>query len=140
MMTGRAITFDDLRVGESLPPLVKTVSAEQIRQYAAASGDHNPIHLDEAFARSAGLPGVIAHGMLTMAFVNQMVTDWRGDRRRVRSLGGRFAAMVRPGDQIVCSGRVAAKDPPSRTVTLHVGAQNQRGEAVLTKGIAQVEF
>ena len=140
MMTGRAITFDDVRVGDGLPPLVKTITVEQIRRYADASGDHNPIHVDEAFARAAGLPGVIAHGMLTMAFVNQMVTDWRGDRRRVRSLSGRFAAMVRPGDEIVCSGQVAAKDASGRTVTLQVGAQNQRGEAVLTKGIAQVEF
>ena len=75
MMTGRATRFEEIRVGESLPPLHKTVSVEQIRRYAQASGDHNPIHLDQAFARSAGLPGVIAHGMLTMAFVDQMVTE-----------------------------------------------------------------
>ena len=140
MMTGRAISFDDVRVGESLPPLVRTVTVGQILRYADASGDHNPIHVDEAFARAAGLPGVIAHGMLTMAFVNQMVTDWLGDRRRLRSLRGRFAAMVLPGDAIECSGRVASRDEAGRRATVQVSAQNQRGEAVLSKGIAEVEF
>src|SRR2546423_13586700 len=99
MMTGWAPRFEEIQVGESLPPLHKTVSVEQIRRYAQASGDHNPIHLDQAFARSAGLPGVIAHGMLTMAFVNQLVTDWLGDRRTVRPLRGRLAGMGPPGDR-----------------------------------------
>src|SRR5207253_3519181 len=74
--------FENVQSGQSLPSLIKHVTVEQIRQYADASGDRNPIHLDEAFARSAGLPGAIAHGMLTMAFANQMVTDWLGDRSR----------------------------------------------------------
>jgi acyl dehydratase len=140
MMTGKAIRFEDIEVGEALQPLVKTVSVEQIRRYAEASGDHNPIHLDEAFARSAGLPGVIAHGMLTMAFVNQMVTDWLGDRRAVKSLRGRFSGMVLPGDQVTCGGSVAAKDPQTRLVRLQLAAHNQRGEAVFSKGLAEVEF
>jgi len=140
MMTGRATRFEEVQVGESLPPLHKTVSVEQIRRYAQASGDHNPIHLDQAFARSAGLPGVIAHGMLTMAFVNQLVTDWLGDRRTVRSLRGRFAGMVLPGDRVTCRGSVKAKDQSAGRLTLELSAENQRGEAVFTKGIADVEF
>jgi len=74
--TMTAQDFESINTGQALPPLTKHVTVEQIRQYAEASGDRNPIHLDETFARSAGLPGVIAHGMLTMAFANQMVTDW----------------------------------------------------------------
>jgi acyl dehydratase len=140
MMTGRAVQFDEVQVGEDLPPLSRTVTVDQIQRYAQASGDHNPIHLDQAFARSAGLPGVIAHGMLTMAFVNQMVTDWLGDRRRVRSLRGRFAGMVLPGDQVTCRGSVVAKDPRTHLVTLQLTAHNQRGEPVFTKGVAGVEF
>src|SRR5437764_14058120 len=56
-----------LSPGQALPSLSKQVTVEQIRQYAEASGDRNPIHLDETLARSAGMPGVIAHGMITMA-------------------------------------------------------------------------
>src|SRR5438132_2379580 len=125
MMTGRATRFEEVQVGESLPPLHKTVSVDQIQRYAEASGDHNPIHLDQAFARSAGLPGLIAHGMLTMAFVNQLVTDWLGDRRRVRSLRGRFAGMVLPGDQVTCRGSVVAKDQSAGRLTLELSAENQ---------------
>jgi acyl dehydratase len=140
MMTDQAITFEAVQVGDVLPPLTKRISVEQIQHYAEASGDRNPIHLDEAFARSAGLPGVIAHGMLTMAFVNQMVTDWLGHRRRVRALRGRFAGMVCPGDEVECIGAVAAKDDVTHRITLHVSARNQRGEPVFTKGIAEAEF
>ena len=100
MKTMSTLDFEQVSPGQALPPLTKHVTVEQIRQYAEASGDRNPIHLDETFARSAGLPGVIAHGMLTMAFANQMVTDWLGDRSMLKRLQGRFAGMVVPGDDV----------------------------------------
>jgi meromycolic acid (3R)-3-hydroxyacyl-[acyl-carrier protein] dehydratase HadB len=132
--------FENIQSGQSLPSLTKHVTAEQIQQYAEASGDRNPIHLDETFARSAGLPGVIAHGMLTMAFANQMVTDWLGDRSLLKRLQGRFAGMVLPGDDLTCSGTVVAKDPQTRRVVINLVAVNQRGEKVLNKGVAEAEF
>src|SRR3989442_15773704 len=88
--------FERIQVGQSLPELRKTVTVEQIRAYAEASGDRNPIHLDEVFARSVGLPGVIAHGLLTMAFGAQLVTDWLGVRRRMAVSHGRLNGLVRP--------------------------------------------
>src|ERR1700719_688782 len=135
-------TLDFARVtpGQALPPLTKHVTVEQIRQYAEASGDRNPIHLDETFARSAGLPGVIAHGMLTMAFANQMVTDWMGDRSLLKRLKGRFAGMVVPGDDVTCSGTVASKDDAPRRVVISGGVTNQGGEKVFNKGGAAAEF
>jgi acyl dehydratase len=132
--------FENIHAGQSLPPLIKHVTVEQIRQYAEASGDRNPIHLDETFARSAGLPGVIAHGMLTMAFANQMVTDWLGDRSLLKRLQGRFAGMVLPEDDVTCSGTVVSKDPPTRRVVINLVVVNQRGEKVLNKGVAEAEF
>jgi acyl dehydratase len=132
--------FENIHAGQSLPPLSKHVTVEQIRQYAEASGDRNPIHLDETFARSAGLPGVIAHGMLTMAFANQMVTDWLGDRSLLKRLQGRFAGMVLPEDEVTCSGTVASKDPQTRRVVINLVVVNQRGEKVLNKGVAEAEF
>src|SRR2546428_13343614 len=101
------------------------MAVEQIRQYAEASGDRNPIHLDETFARSAGLPGVIAHGMLTMAFANQMVTDWLGDRSLVKRLQGRFGGMVVPGDDVTWSGTGASNDHASRRLVIKLVLTNQ---------------
>ncbi len=135
-----AVDFQALQVGERLPQLRKTVSVEQIRAYAEASEDRNPIHLDEAFARSVGLPGVIAHGMMTMAFACQMLTDWLGDRSRLKGLHGRFSAMVLPGDEVRCTGTITAKDEGRRRVTIDLSVENQRGERVLTKGLAEAEF
>lgn len=138
--TGDPVRFDAVRVGEHLPELRRTVTVEQIRAYAEASGDRNPIHLDDVFARSVGLPGVIAHGMLTMAFAAQLVTDWLGDRRRLRGLRGRFGAMVLPGEELRCTGSVTAKDTERRTLTVEVRVETQKGERVFTKGVADVDF
>src|SRR5437867_12647851 len=132
--------FESINSGQALPSLTKHVTVEQIRQYAEASGDRNPIHVDETFARSAGLPGVIAHGMLTMAFANQMVTDWLGDRSLLKRLQGRFAGMVVPGDDVTCSGTVASKDDGARRILINLVVTNQRGERVFNKGVAEAEF
>ena len=140
MKTVTAQDFESINVGQALPSLTKQVTVEQIRQYAEASGDRNPIHLDESFARSAGLPGVIAHGMLTMAFANQMVTDWLGDRSRLKRLQGRYAGMVLPGDEVTCTGTVVSKDEQARRVVINLVVTNQRGEKVLNKGVAEAEF
>jgi acyl dehydratase len=140
MKTMNSLDFERITPGQALPALIKHVTVEQIRQYAEASGDRNPIHLDETFARSAGLPGVIAHGMLTMAFANQMVTDWLGDRSLLTRLQGRFAGMVLPGDDVTCSGTVASKDSETRRITINLVVTNQRGERVFNKGVAQAEF
>jgi acyl dehydratase len=140
MKTIKALDFEHVSPGQTLPSLTKRVTVEQIRQYAEASGDRNPIHLDESFARSAGLPGVIAHGMLTMAFANQMVTDWLGDRSLLKRLKGRFAGMVQPGDDVTVSGTVASKDDATRHVVINVVVSNQRGEKVFNKGVAEAEF
>ena len=140
MKTMSALDFEQLSPGQALPSLTKHVTVEQIRRYAEASGDRNPIHLDETFARSAGLPGVIAHGMLTMAFANQMVTDWLGDRSLLKRLQGRFAGMVVPGDDVTCSGTVASKDDAARRILINLVVTNQRGEKVFNKGVAEAEF
>jgi len=140
MKTMSTLDFEQVSPGQTLPPLTKHVTVDQIRQYAEASGDRNPIHLDETFARSAGLPGVIAHGMLTMAFANQMVTDWLGDRSLLKSLQGRFAGMVLPGDQLTCSGSVTSKDDEARRLVINLVVTNQRGEKVFNKGVAEAEI
>jgi|GEM_PF-277390 acyl dehydratase len=122
------------REGEPLPTLTKTVTQAQIDAYADVSNDHNPIHINPEVARSVGLDGTIAHGMLSMAFAGQALTDWltaTQGRGRLGRLRVRFQAMVRPGDTLTCRGvlRPAEQDKPRQA---DVWIENQRRERVLT--------
>jgi len=122
------------REGEPLPALTTTVTQAQIDAYADVSGDHNPIHINPDVARSVGLDGTIAHGMLSMAFAGQTLTDWltaEPGRGKLGRLRVRFQAMVRPGDTLTCRGvlRAAEQDKPRQA---DVWIENQRGERVLT--------
>jgi acyl dehydratase len=110
-----------------------TITRDQISEYARTSGDHNPIHLDEDFARSVGLPGVIAHGMLQMGLLAVVAAEAAGGPSKLRSLSCRFAGMVEPGDTITIA---AEKTADGRLV---LRATNQRGEAVMTKATATYE-
>jgi len=128
------VYFEDVQVGDALPPLVKgPLEQIQLTRYAGASGDFNPIHQDDAFARVAGMGGVFAHGMLSMGFVAQAVTDWAG-AGTVRKLGVRFAALVRLKDTVTCTGRVISKTEKDdlRLVELEIWAETQKGEKVVT--------
>jgi acyl dehydratase len=120
-----------------LEPFVWQVDRDQIRAYAEASGDRNPIHLDDEAARAAGLPGVIAHGMLGMAQLANFVVAYAGDHRRLRRLRCRFSGMVLPGDTITFTGRVVGEE--DGLVRLELDAANQKGERVLTKALAELE-
>ena len=127
-----------IAVGQELSPLVKPpITQEQLRRYADASGDYNPIHLDEQAAHRVGLDSVIAHGMLSMAFlgqfINQQIADIPG--ARIAELRVRFINMVRLGDTLTCLGAVesqAINDDLSQSVTIACWAQNQKGDKVTT--------
>ena len=124
---------EDVKVGDALPDLVKgPIRQIQLTRYAGASGDFNPIHQDDEFAKAAGMGGVFGHGMLTMGFVAQSVTDWSG-AGTVKKLGVRFAGLVRLNDVITCKGRVLAKSSKNGThlVEVELSAENQKGEKVV---------
>ena len=108
-----------------------TFTKEQIAAYAEASGDHNPIHLDDDFARSVGLPGVIAHGMLQMGIAGTVAAEAAGGGERLRRLVCRFSGMVVPGDRVIFSAE------PAGPGKLDIHAVKETGEAVLTKSSAE---
>jgi len=83
-----------IEVGEVLSAKVFWIDRQLLKAYANASGDQNPIHHDEVFAKSVGLPDVIAHGMLTMALVGKFVTDFAGGSASVKEFSGRFVKPV----------------------------------------------
>jgi acyl dehydratase len=125
------ITFDDVKVGEELPERSNVLDRGQLVQYAGASGDFNPIHWDEEFARRVGLPGVISHGMFTMALVARLVGEWAGDPGAVGRISVQFRKEVRPGEKVVARGRIAEKDEEARTVRLELWAEVERESQVI---------
>lgn len=130
----------DFQPGDALPELTKPpVTKTQLVMYSGASGDFNPIHTVEEYAQAVGLGGVIAHGMLTMAFVGQLLTEWVGLDGQVEGFKVRFTGMVRPGDVITCSGRVTERLETDGTLRLvcKMQAITQQGEVAM-KGTATV--
>ena len=115
------------------PALTKHVTQSQINAYADVSGDHNPIHLDPAAARSVGLDGTIAHGMLSMAFLGEMVTSWATSVAQqpgwVSGLTVHFQAMVRPEDDLRCFLTDSGTDTGESRLAVWI--ENDRGERVI---------
>ena len=127
------LAYDALNIGDALPPLsLPPLTRTTLALYAGGSGDHNPLHVDIDFAREAGLDDVIAHGMLSMAWLARMLTNWTA-QRNLREFGVRFSAITRVGERITCTGRVAAKleRDGERLVRVEVKTTNEAGEVKL---------
>jgi acyl dehydratase len=123
--------FDALEVGQEVFSSEKVVRREDVKAYADASGDQNPLHQDDDFARSVGFPGIIAHGMFSMAHLTKAVKDWAVNPAALRSIDVQFRAVVYMDETIVARGKVAALDPQTKDVTLDVWAEVERdGEMV----------
>jgi acyl dehydratase len=103
---------------------VFSVNRAFLKQYADASGDQNPIHQDEAFAKSVGLPDVIAHGMLTMALVGKYVSDLAGGSEKVLEFGGRFTkpVIVLAGQDVDLTVSATVTDVADGKATLSLSA------------------
>ena len=127
------ISFEDVREGQELPPfVVENLSRTDLVRYAGASGDFNPIHHDEEFARMAGNPTVFGHGMLTAGLVAKCITDFVG-AGNLRRYKVRFATRVWPGDTITCGGRVTRRyeEAGERRIDGEVVARTQKGETAV---------
>jgi acyl dehydratase len=125
-------------VGDQLPELRVTPDAELTKRYAAASGDPNPIHTDPEFAKNVGLPGIILHGLWTMAQVARAqaaVAD--GDPRALRRLEVQFRGMGFPEQEIVVSSTVKAVDG-DRITTDTVAEQS--GNQIIRNAQAEIEL
>lgn len=135
--------FEDVAVGEELPTLAKTVTREDVRAYADASGDQNPLHQDDAIAQAVGFPGVIAHGMFTMAHLASCVTRWLGDAEGLARLRAQFRAPVFMGETIVAGGTVRSLDPETRRAVLDLWVtleREGRTEHPIRRGEAEVRL
>ena len=114
------VKYSDVNEGEELKAWIYDVGRLNLVMYAGASGDFNPIHWNEPFAKMVGLPDVISHGMFTMAKIGQFVTDWAGDPGAVKRFKTRFTSPVvvpnDTGNKVSVSGKVAKKLPGNRVI------------------------
>ena len=98
--------MSDISVGTEIPALVlPPITRTTLALYAGASGDHNPVHIDIDFAKKAGMPDVFAHGMLSMAYLGRMLTNWQ-PQIKLKRFSNRFASITHLHDVITCSGKV----------------------------------
>ncbi len=139
-MTAR---FEDLSVGLEIPRLEKLVTREDVKAYADASGDQNPLHQDDAIARAAGFPGIVAHGMFTMAHLATCIVHWLGEPSRLAALRVQFRSPVFMGETIVAGGTVRSIDDASRSAVLEVWVRVERDgstEWPIRRSTAEVRF
>ncbi|MBX9982772.1 MaoC family dehydratase [Mycobacterium gordonae] len=131
--------IDSIAIGTELPPLtVPAISRSTLALFAGASGDHNPIHIDLDAAKSAGVPDVFAHGMLSMAYLARLLTNWV-PQQNLRSYQVRFAAITPVHGRPTCTGRVSSieeidgerRASVELTVTLADGTVTLSGDAVI---------
>jgi meromycolic acid (3R)-3-hydroxyacyl-[acyl-carrier protein] dehydratase HadB len=130
-----------IEVGHELPELRRIVTAEDVKAYADAGGDRNPLHQDDAVARAAGFPGIIAHGMFTMGHMAAAVSAFAGDASKVVRISAQFRAPVFMGEEIVAGGRVVAVDDETATLETWVRVDRddetawpiKKGQAVIRR-------
>jgi acyl dehydratase len=120
------VRFDDVAVGDRIPALSKVVRREDVKAYADASGDQNPLHQDDAFARGVGFPGIIAHGMFTMAHLVTTLTNWLGDPSALDAIDVQFRAVVYMDETITAHGEVTELDPETKRAKLNVWVELDR--------------
>ena len=132
-MTPTLPAYDSLAVGDTIPALtLPPLSRLTLALYCGASGDHNPIHVDSDFARSAGMPDVFAHGMLSMAWLARVLTQWV-PQSAIRAYSVRFAAITQVAETITCSGVITDKfeEGGERRVRLQLTTANAEGQVKL---------
>ena len=124
-------TYDNIQIGDELPALqLAPVNRTTLALFAGASGDHNPIHIDIDFARKAGMPDVFAQGMLGMAWLGRLLTQW-APQSQLRRFEVRFQGITHLGHAVRCTGRVVEKleHNGERCVRVEVQSANQYGQA-----------
>jgi acyl dehydratase len=130
-----------LREGIDLPKIEKHINQKKINLYAEASQDFNPIHIDESFAKNTAAGGTIAHGMLILSYISQMMTNAFGQSwLNGGKLDIRFKTPARPGDTVTINGKIDNIDHIEEKTFVKCGVlcSNQNGDTIIM-GEAQVE-
>lgn len=125
------LCFEDVSVGDESPVLrIDEVTRTMIVRYAGASGDFNPIHHDEEFAKNAGNPTVFAMGMMNAGFLSHLLQDWMG-LPNIKKFGVKFKERVWPGDSLTFRGKVVSKDELEKNLKVELHLINQNGKVTI---------
>jgi len=137
----KRLYYEDIALGSEIPPLVKKPTTEQLVKWGKVSGDNNPIHFDEDFARSRGLPGIIVQGQLAFSFLVQLLSDWTGEQGIIKKLNCSYKGMNFPEETLTCRGKVVKQYTMADKgyVDCNLWVENPRGEKTLS-GMATVSL
>lgn len=141
----KQLCYEDVEVGTEVTPLAKIATTQMLVQWAGASGDRNPLHYDDDFAKSQGVGAPIVHGALKRAWLGQLVTDWIGEQGELRKLSCRYRGMDYPrkmktmekpqeGETWWCKGKVSKKydDGGEHFVECEIWLENGKGDKTTT--------
>jgi len=137
----KRLYYEDIALGSEIPPLVKKPTTEQLVKWGEVSGDNNPIHFDEDFARSRGLPGIIVQGQLAFSFLVQLLSDWTGEQGIIKKPNCSYKGMNFPEETLTCRGKVVKQYTMADKgyVDCNLWVENPRGEKTLS-GMATVSL
>ncbi len=137
----RQLCFEDVRVGDSVPPLEKTPTLDNLIRYCAAIDYFYPSHFDQQFARRAGFPDVLVHGVLKSGFMGQMMMDWAGPKAWIRKMDVQYRRPDFPGRRLTCKGRVLRTyiQDGRGLVDLDIWVENEAGERT-TPGTVTIQL
>ncbi len=133
-MVAQNLDFSRLNVGDQLPPLeFGAISRHILALYCGGSGDHNPIHVDSDFAKAAGYDDVFAHGMLSMAILGRLLTNWTA-QENIKSVSVRFVAITQVLDEVTASATILEKtvEDGEQQLTLEIATTTQTGAKTLS--------
>jgi acyl dehydratase len=126
------VKYENFQIDQQLEPIkVGPIQHMDLVRYAGASGDFNPIHTDPEFAKKVGLDGTIAHGMYVMAQVSKLLTK-NFHLHQIKKFGVKFKGMTRPGEVLICTGKVKKKIDESKTILLTLEAASESGDVKLS--------
>jgi acyl dehydratase len=132
--------YSDHAIGEELPPLTtEPISRRTLALYCGGSGDHNPVHVDSDYARANGLPDIFAHGMLSMAYLGRLLTEW-APQEALRSFDVRFTAVTHVHDVVTCRGKVVEifEADGEKRLRVAVTASTASGETIKGEAVFAV--
>ena len=141
-MSEQNLIFENINVGDEIPPLPKDITQVGMVMYSAATWDFARVHYDKDFVQSRGRPATFVDGQMLGAFLAEMIINWIGDDGTLKKMDFRFRKMLSPGDRITCKGSVTEKSTENnqKLVTCDLWIEDQNGEKVLAPASALVSF
>lgn len=139
-MSEKGLVFEEIKVGDEIPPLEKKITQAGMVMYAASTWDFHRYHYDSEHAQKSGFPRPFLDGQELGAFLTQMLLDWAGHEAFIKKLAIRYREFVYPGDTLTCKGRVTAKctKEGENLVECEMWIENQKGQMVLSPASATV--